>query len=155
MRLEVSVVLSTYNRGPLLEPALRSVLAQQQALTPPFELIVVDNNSTDGTRDIIQRIAAGDPRVRYVFEAPQGLSHARNAGIREARAPFIAFTDDDVRAEPDWIAALLRAFRESPEVDFVGGRVLPIWPSPPPAWLTCDHWAPLALVDHGDAAIAI
>jgi glycosyltransferase involved in cell wall biosynthesis len=90
-----------------------------------------------------------------VFEAQQGLSHARNAGIREARAPFIAFTDDDVRAEADWIAATVRAFHEHPEADVVGGRVLPIWPSAPPAWLTRDHWAPLALVDHGDAPIAI
>src|SRR3954462_3861203 len=71
MRPEISVVLSTYNRGPLLESALRSVLAQQLA-APAFELIVVDNNSTDGTRAIVDRVAAEDGRVRYVFEARQG-----------------------------------------------------------------------------------
>lgn len=154
-RPQVSVVVSTYNRGPLLEDALRSVLAQAEGTTPPFELIVVDNNSTDGTREIIERFAAADSRVRYVFEPRQGLSYARNTGIAEARAPVIAFTDDDVRAEADWVSAIVRAFEEHPEADVVGGRVLPIWPSPPPAWLTRDHWAPLALVDHGDSTIAV
>jgi glycosyltransferase involved in cell wall biosynthesis len=151
----VSVVVSTYNRGPLLERALRSVLAQREPTTPRFEMIVVDNNSTDGTREIIERFAAMDRRVRYVFEPRQGLSYARNAGIRDARAPLIAFTDDDVRAEADWIAAIIRAFDEHPDVEVVGGRVLPIWPSVPPAWLTRDHWAPLALVDHGATPIGI
>jgi glucosyl-dolichyl phosphate glucuronosyltransferase len=154
MRPEISVVLCTFNRGPLLEPALRSVLAQQRP-APAFELIVVDNHSTDGTRAIVERIAADDHRLRYVFEARQGLSHARNAGIVQARAPIVAFTDDDVRAEGDWLAAIRRAFDEYPAADVVGGRVLPMWPAPPPAWLTRDHWAPLALVDHGEHPIAI
>jgi glycosyltransferase involved in cell wall biosynthesis len=155
MRPEISVVLSTYNRGPLLESALRSVLAQQQPGAPAFELLVVDNNSTDETRAIVDRIAAEDSRVRYVFEARQGLSFARNAGIAQARGAFIAFTDDDVRADAGWLAAIARAFDEHPAADVVGGRVLPMWPSPPPAWLTRDHWAPLALVDHGERPIAI
>ena len=99
--------MCTYNRGELLENAIRSVLDQQEATTPPFEMIVVDNNSSDRTREIIERIAAVDHRVRYLFESKQGLSHARNAGIREARAPLIAFTDDDVRAEPYWLAAIV------------------------------------------------
>ena len=146
--------MSTYNRGEMLEDAIRGVLAQQDA-TPPFELIVVDNNSTDRTREIIERFADADPRVRYLFEAAQGLSHARNAGIRCARAPLIAFTDDDVRAQPQWVASIVRAFDEHPEVDMAGGRVLPLWPAPPPDWLTRDHWAPLALVDYGEAQVAI
>lgn len=147
--------MCTYNRGELLENAIRSVLDQQEATTPPFEMIVVDNNSSDRTREIIERIAAVDHRVRYLFESKQGLSHARNAGIREARAPLIAFTDDDVRAEPYWLAAIVGAFDEHPEADVVGGRVLPIWPAAPPAWLTPAHWAPLALVDYGNVPVAV
>ena len=150
---QVSVVMSTYNRGDLLEDALLSVLGQDTSSS--FELIAVDNNSTDGTRAVIERLAATDPRLRYVFEGKQGSSHGRNAGIREARAPLIAFLDDDVRAEPDWLSAILRTFREHPEADVVGGRVLPLWPSEPPAWLTRDHWSPLALLDFGDTAFAI
>jgi glycosyltransferase involved in cell wall biosynthesis len=152
---QVSIVMSTYNRGLLLDDAVRSVLAQHEPTAPPFELIVVDNNSTDGTREIVERFANLDGRVRYLFEAQQGLSYARNAGIRAARAPIIAFTDDDVRAEPDWVSAIVRAFQEHPDADFVGGRVLPVWPDAPPAWLTRDHWTPLALADYGDAPIAV
>lgn len=147
--------MCTYNRGDLLGDAITSVLAQDPARTPAFELLVVDNNSTDGTRAIVERLAADDRRLRYVHESRQGLSIARNTGVRETTAPYIAFTDDDIRAEPDWIAALVRTFEENPGADVGGGRVLPIWPVPPPAWLTRDHWAPLALLDHGDAPFAI
>jgi glycosyltransferase involved in cell wall biosynthesis len=127
----------------------------QSANAPPFELIVVDNNSTDTTREVVERFAVSDRRVRYLMESRQGLSHARNAGIREARAPLVAFTDDDVRAQPDWVATIVRAFAEHPEADVVGGRVLPLWPSAPPDWLTIDHWAPLALADYGDSSVAV
>ena len=151
----LSVVMSTFNRGELLDGAIRSVLAQDPGRTPPFELIVVDNNSTDGTRTIVDRFIRVDGRVRYLFEPRQGLSHARNAGIAAARAALVAFTDDDVRAEPDWVAAVVRAFDEYPGADAAGGRVLPIWPAEPPGWLTPDHWAPLALADHGAAPVTI
>ncbi len=151
----LSVVMSTYNRGDLLKNAIRSVLGQDEETVPPFELIVVDNNSTDHTREIVEGFARPDQRVRYLFERQQGLSYARNAGIGVARAPLIAFTDDDVRAAPDWVASIVRAFAEYPEADMVGGRVLPLWPSPPPRWLTIDHWSPLALVDHGPLAFEV
>ena len=146
--------MTTYNRGDLLGNALRSILAQHQT-TPPFELIVVDNNSTDHTRRVVEQCAAADARVRYIFEPQQGSSPGRNAGINAARSSIIAFTDDDVRVEADWIAAIARAFAEGANADVVGGRVLPIWPSPPPAWLTRDHWMPLALVDYGDQAFVV
>jgi glucosyl-dolichyl phosphate glucuronosyltransferase len=150
----VSVVMCTYNRGEMLLTAIRSVLAQE-SVTPFFELIVVDNNSTDDTRRIVEHAATADDRVRYLLETNQGLSFARNAGIRAALAPLIAFTDDDVRVDERWVSAVVRAFRQYPDADLVGGRVLPIWPATPPAWLTMAHWAPLALADHGDAPIRI
>lgn len=151
----LSVVLSTYNRGELLTDALRSVLAQEDSLTPPFELIVVDNNSADRTRDVVAQVARADGRVRYVFEPKQGVSYARNAGLLQARASLVAFTDDDVRVAPDWLAAIVRAFEERPDTDMVGGRVLPLWPTAAPEWLTRDHWAPLALADHGEVALTV
>jgi glycosyltransferase involved in cell wall biosynthesis len=152
--LQLSVVMCTYNRGELLLPAIRSVLAQD-VTTPAFELIVVDNNSSDDTRAIIERFARSDSRVQYVFEPRQGLSFARNAGIGQARALLIAFTDDDVRVDEHWVASVVRAFEEHSGADMVGGRVLPLWPAAPPHWLTTAHWAPLALEDHGDTAITI
>jgi glycosyltransferase involved in cell wall biosynthesis len=147
--------MSTFNRGELLESALRSVLAQQADVSVRFELIVVDNNSTDTTRELIERFTALDRRVRYLFESRQGLSYARNAGIAAARAPIVAFTDDDVRVARDWVSALLRAFDERPDAQMVGGRVLPLWRAEPPSWLTREHWAPLALVDHGVAPVTV
>jgi glycosyltransferase involved in cell wall biosynthesis len=147
--------MCTYNRGELLYDAVHSVLAQDDAITPPFELIVVDNNSTDGTRAIVEMVTGVDGRVHYLFEPQQGLSYARNAGIRASRAPAIAFIDDDVRAQPDWVAAIIHAFEEHAGADIVGGRVLPMWPAAPPVWLTRDHWTPLALVDYGEAPVAV
>lgn len=150
--LKVSVVLSTYNRAERLGKAIESLLDQHPAV--PYEIIVVDNNSTDGTRQVVEAIIAraGD-RVRYTFEPRQGLSYGRNTGIALAGAPIIAFTDDDIRAAPDWILQVSEAFERHPEAAYVGGRVLPQWLAPPPAWLTTAHWAPLALQDYGDDVI--
>lgn len=147
-RCDVSVVLSTYNRASRLALALEALL--QQIGAPAYEVIVVDNNSTDDTREVVSALAATDGRLRYAFEPRQGLSHGRNTGIGLARAPIIALTDDDVRVAPDWIAQLERTFREHPEIDYIGGRVLPNWLEPPPRWLTTAHWSPLALQDYGE-----
>jgi glycosyltransferase involved in cell wall biosynthesis len=144
----VSVVLSTYNRAERLPLALEALLSQVGDL--PYEIIVVDNNSSDATAAVVAEIQArSDGRLRYVFEPRQGLSYGRNAGIRLARAPIIAFSDDDVRVAPDWVQQLNRTFDEHPEVDYIGGRVLPEWLATPPRWLTQAHWAPLALQDYG------
>ena len=146
----ISVVISTYNRCDMLPRALESVLAQEDGGLC-YEVIVVDNNSTDRTRDVAESfIKGGYANLRYVFETKQGLSYARNAGIRAAQAPIIAFTDDDVRATPRWIAEIKRTFDEHPEIVYIGGKVLPLWRDEPPAWLTRDHWSPLALMDDGD-----
>lgn len=147
-RIDVSVIISTYNRCHLLPSALESVLAQEGGVR--YEVIVVDNNSTDETRKVVESfIERGTANLRYIFEGKQGLSHGWNAGIAEARAPLVAFTDDDLCVERTWVAEIKRAFDEHPEVDFVGGRVLPRFQSEPPAWLTSDHWSPLAILDHG------
>jgi GT2 family glycosyltransferase len=143
----ISAVVSTYNRADRLPLALASL--QRQTGTVPYEIIVVDNNSTDDTAAVAAGLAAADPRIRYVFEPRQGLSHGRNTGIAHARAPIIAFFDDDVRLAENWIAELDRVFAERPDIEYVGGRVLPHWIEPPPAWLTTSHWSPLAVQDYG------
>jgi GT2 family glycosyltransferase len=68
-----------------------------------------------------------------------------------ARAPLVVFTDDDVTVNDDWLAAMKAAFVAHAECGCVGGKVLPVWPCTPPAWLTERHWAPLALLDYGEA----
>lgn len=148
--LDVAVVLCTYNRAEVLPKALDSLLHQDPGAIR-YEIVLVDNNSTDATRAVVESLTArGCRHLRYVFEAKQGLAHARNAGIRSARAPIIAFTDDDVTVAPNWLATIKQTFDDHPEVDCIGGRVLPQWRPSPPPWLTREHWGPLALLDYGD-----
>ncbi|HEX5734489.1 MAG TPA: glycosyltransferase, partial [Blastocatellia bacterium] len=116
-----------------------------------YEVIVVDNNSTDSTREVVESlINKGHSNLHYVFEPKQGVSYARNSGIQRARAPIIAFADDDVVVARDWIEVIKREFDAYPNVACLGGKVLPEWKGEPPAWLTRDHWSPLALQDYGD-----
>lgn len=147
MQPEISVVVSTYNRADSLVGTVLSILTQENA--PEYELIVVDNNCTDGTAAAVRALEEKTPRLHYVFEAKQGVSYGRNAGIAAARAPIIAFTDDDVAVDKHWLASIKRAFDQHPECGCVGGKVLPMWPSPAPAWLKPRHWSPLALLDYG------
>jgi glycosyltransferase involved in cell wall biosynthesis len=150
--VDVSIVIGTYNRCELLTRALDSLLSQESGGLR-YEVIVVDNNSSDRTKDVaMARSGRGEPPLRYIFEGQQGLAHARNAGIAAARAPIVAFTDDDVRVDRRWVAEIKRAFDEHAEADCVSGPILPAWPADPPKWLTRDHWVgPLALQEHGTA----
>ncbi len=149
--LDVSVNICTYNRCGMLSEALESVLSQQLHDGGRYEVIVVDNNSTDETRQVVESfVARGHENLRYVFEGRQGLSYARNAAVSAARSPILAFTDDDVRVKPNWVATIKRILDNHPEVDCVGGKVLPHWTFAPPSWLTSEQWAPLAIVDYGD-----
>ena len=153
--MDVSVVISTYNGAARLPGALESVL-RQDLDGVSYEVIVVDNNSNDGTRALIESsIGREGGRLRYIFEPRQGVSYGRNAGIAAASAPIIAFFDDDVRVARDWIRTLKQALDEHPDVDFVGGKVLPEWQAPPAAWLTDEHWSPLALVDYGPEPLRV
>src|SRR5687768_11694504 len=126
---DISVVISTYNRCEMLGMALERLLAQQSQGVS-YEVIVVDNNSTDRTREVVESfVNGGHPNLRYVFEPKQGVSYGRNTGIACSSAEIIAFTDDDVRVGQGWINNMKRAFDEYPEVDFVGGPILPEWKS--------------------------
>jgi glycosyltransferase involved in cell wall biosynthesis len=149
MRPLISVVISTYNRQDSLRHAIESILAQKRA--PEYELIVVDNRSTDKTALLIEEYTACSPRVRYVYEACQGVSYGRNTGIAQAAADIIAFTDDDIIVAENWLSAIHATFEEQPQFGCVGGKVLPRWPEAPPSWITKRHWGPLALLDYGEA----
>jgi GT2 family glycosyltransferase len=152
--IDCSVVIPTFNRADQLREALDGLRAQQcDGLR--FEVIAVDNGSTDSTRAMIESYGS-DLRITYVLEAERGPSAGRNAGIARATGRIVAFMDDDVRVEPGWIAAIVTALDAEPEVDAIAGRILPRWPSAPPSWLTGDHWVgPLALQDYGDRRFVI
>lgn len=151
--MDISVIISTYNRCDLLGRAISSILAQEPG-TPDFELIVVDNNSTDSTRSVVESFLTKDPRVQYVFEKRQGLSFGRNAGLSAAQGKLIIYTDDDVIVTPNWVRNFYQAFLCHPDADFLGGKVLPIWETEPEPWL--DALAPpLALQDMGDKPVKV
>lgn len=130
----ITVAVCTHNRAARLGETLEHLL--QMELPPPldWELLVVDNASTDETPSVVERFATRtDGRVRYVSEPRQGLSRARNAAVGAARGGIIAFTDDDVIPEPDWLAKLAETFRDY-ECAGVGGRVAQRWDFEPPDW---------------------
>jgi glucosyl-dolichyl phosphate glucuronosyltransferase len=150
---DVSVVISTYNRCGQLGGALDALLAQDPGVA--YEVIVVDNNSTDHTRDVVAARLDRSPHLKYVFEPRQGLPHARNTGVLSSQAPLVAFTDDDVRVGPEWVGTIKRAFDDNPDVDMIGGRVRPLWPGRIPGWVTPSQLGPFALGERGDAPIRV
>ena len=134
---EISVIVCTYNRHELLGRCIEGIAAQSADPTR-FELIVVDNNSTDATPGVVEGFASRMPNVKYAFEAMQGLSRARNRGIEEAAAPAVIFLDDDGIPYPDWAEKFMEAFERFPEAAIIGGESEPIFESERPAWLDDD-----------------
>lgn len=132
---DVTVVLCTYNRCRDLANALESIAKSEMADSITWEILIVDNNSTDQTRDVVHGFCDRYPqRVRYVFEPKQGLSYARNAGIEHSRGNVLAFTDDDVTVQSKWLQNLTAALSKRDWAG-VGGRTLPAQEFSPPPWL--------------------
>lgn len=151
--MDVSVVLCTYNRGELLANALES-LHKQKTSNISYEILVVDNNSTDHTKELVQRFVHKNSHFRYIFEPKQGLSHARNAGIAAAQADLIVFTDDDIEFSDTWVQQNFETGQRFPDADYFGGKVLPIWPGPVPSW-TRHSTNPFALQDWGEKPVTM
>lgn len=131
----LSVVICTYNRATILADTLASFAKLDEARDDRIELIVVDNNSTDTTAMIASDASSAIPGLRYIHEPKQGLSHARNRGIRESRGNIIAFADDDVLFGDNWAHAILDAFERVPEASALGGKSTPLFDGPPPEWM--------------------
>ena len=142
----ISVAICTYNRAASLARVLESLIELGHTdENPNWELIVVDNNSADGTRAVVDGFSAALP-VRYVFEPEQGLSAARNRALREFRGDVLLFTDDDVVVDAQWLAAYAAAVMAYPQAGYFGGRVVPFYPDGRPSWLR-DESEQLALID--------
>jgi glycosyltransferase involved in cell wall biosynthesis len=134
-RMNVTVILCTYNRCQVLAKALDSVGASMLPDSVDWEILVVDNNSSDQTRDVVEDFCRRHPgRFRYVFEPQPGKSFALNTGIREAWGDVLAFTDDDVTVEPTWLQNLVAPLRDGGWAG-VGGRTVLAEPFSPPRWL--------------------
>jgi len=128
-----SVVVPTYNRARMLVTTLESLLAQEGGL--PYEIIVVDNNSSDDTRGVVQSFERRAPgRLRYLPEATQGVSSARNAGIGAAQGEIIAFTEDDAIPDSNWLRSIAKVYQTHSDAWCVGGKIVLRLPE------ACPHW---------------
>lgn len=142
--MEASIIVCTYNRAESLRETIGALRAQRCSPALSWEVIIVDNNSSDHTRKLVEEARSDWPLLRYEFEGEQGLSHARNRGIAVASGTVLLFTDDDVLPEPDWLETTL-AGMDKYQADACGGYIAPIWETPPPAWLTERFYGFLAV----------
>ncbi|MEW5965697.1 MAG: glycosyltransferase [Pseudomonadota bacterium] len=142
--MDASIVVCTYNRAESLKDTLAALARLEAPPERTWEVVVVDNNSRDHTKQVVEAARQHWPRLRYAFEPAQGLSHARNRGIAEAAGEVILFTDDDVLPEPDWLETTLAGL-EKFGADACGGYIAPIWETPPPDWLTERFYGFLAV----------
>jgi len=145
----VTIAICTWNRADLLEQTLVGMRKLRIPENVEWELLVVNNNCTDHTQDIIARHEGSLP-LRYVVEERQGQSHARNRAIREARGEFLVWTDDDVLVSEDWLEAYINAARDNPQASFFGGTILPWYENDPPKWLrrNIKHFGKALCVRH-------
>ena len=130
----VSVIIPTFNRSDMLRQAVTAA-CKQTLPRDQYEIIVVDNASTDDTRDVVGKLRSStQTSITYVHESRPGLHWARHAGASAAQGKILAFIDDDCLPEPDWLASLSQAYDEF-QPDAAGGKILIRWDSPPPTWV--------------------
>ena len=143
--MKISVILCTYNRCEDLRIALGSVAASNLPNSVDWDVIIVDNNSADRTRDVAQEFCGRFPgRFKYLFESRQGKSYALNSGIKEASGEILAFMDDDVTVDPQWLQNLTSGLDDDNWAG-AGGKIVLQWPSPLPKWVTTSG----SLARHG------
>jgi len=133
--MNITVILCTYNRCQILARTLESITASTFSSAQEWGVLVVDNNSSDRTRESAEDFCRRNPgRFRYLFEPQPGKSNALNAGVREARGDVLVFTDDDVMFEPTWLQNLTASLHSN-EWAGAGGRTVLQWPASVPHWL--------------------
>ena len=134
MRLDI--VIPTFNRSALLRECVESVLRSTSSVD--WRVTVVDNNSSDDTKRVVQSSAAGTGRLRYLFEKKVGKCNALNRAITTSDCDVIGMIDDDEQIHPDWIDTAAQ-WLDKPEVDFIGGPYLGLWRTEKPAWMPAGY----------------
>jgi glycosyltransferase involved in cell wall biosynthesis len=153
----VTIGICTWNRSDLLQRTLEEMTHLRVPSGLAWEILVVNNNCTDDTDQVIQAFTERLP-VRRLFESTPGKSHAANRLVAEARGEYIIWTDDDVLVYADWLTGYLDAFARWPEATVFGGPIEPWFVAPVPPWL--QRTFPLvanayAALDHGPEAIPL
>ncbi|MBD2185382.1 glycosyltransferase family 2 protein [Aerosakkonema funiforme] len=146
----ISAIICTHNRDSYLGAAIDSLLAQDFA---DFEIVVVDNASSDRTRAVVESRSG----VKYIYEPVTGLSVARNTGAHAASGQILAYLDDDAVASSHWLSVLYAAYRDNEKLAIAGGKVTLIWPEgyTPPPWLSEGLAGNLGAYDLGDNVVYI
>jgi glucosyl-dolichyl phosphate glucuronosyltransferase len=132
---DASIIVPTRNRAAMLRHTVQS-LVRQNFDPHRFEILIVDNGSTDATRAVSEGLVARSDgiSIRYLHEPEPGLLSGRHRGLREADGDILIFVDDDIEAAPDWLAAIMAGFAD-PNIHLIGGPSLPAFEKPPPAWI--------------------
>lgn len=146
--MDVSILICTWNRAALLEQTIESIFAMDIPTNVIWEIVVVDNNCTDNTSEVVKKFFAR-PNFRYVFEPTAGQSFARNTAIASSIGKIILWTDDDVQVEKDWLNQML-ACHNTLHADVVFGKVKPLWEKKKPNWYSQDFDGRFAILDLGD-----
>ena len=136
----ITLAICTFNRCRSLAGTLGYLASQSSVDWSGIEVIVVDNNCTDGTAAVVEEAGSRLP-IRRVVETAQGLSHARNRAIAEARGDWVIFVDDDVILERSWLSAYHRGLLDFNDAGFAGGRVVPEWHGMCPRWFQGEQLA--------------
>lgn len=134
----LTAIICTYNRAKYIGPLLESIAANNLA-KEEYEILLVDNNCTDNTREICEAFvnAHKDVAFRYVVETEQGLSAARNKGIKEAKGDIIVYIDDDALVDTWYLRTIVEYMSDHPEISAVGGPIIPSYEdTEEPKWMT-------------------
>lgn len=149
MSILISIVIPTYNRAKYLTKAIQS-LVDQNMPKDIYEIIVVDNCSTDPTKEVVKQFSSMG-NIVYIYEPTLGAPRARNTGWYNARGKYVAYLDDDAIAYPTWLDKIVEVFETvTPRPGCVGGRVEPIWEASRPIWLSDSLLHGLAIINWSD-----
>lgn len=134
-KIIISAVVCSHNRIALTVKAIESLINQtfDKAL---YEIIAIDNASTDKTADVLKEKFSKVSNFRYVYEPKVGISEARNRGLSEVKSKYIAYIDDDSVASSDWLSRIVNLFEDNENIACVGGKIDLDWKTPPPSWLS-------------------
>ena len=154
-RMDASIVIATYNRAVSLKRTLTSLERMEVSPEITWEVIVVDNNSKDGTKRAVEDFNEDSKlKVKYIFEKEQGKSYALNSGSKAANGEFLVYTDDDIVVHPNWLTNIVTALR-STHAACVGGKIHLDWEMPRPPWLNANLLGHLGYLDLGEEPIEL
>src|SRR5689334_14945335 len=131
----ITVGICTFNRAEKLRRTLDSLVAMRVPSDLAWEIVIVNNNSTDYTDDVISEYVRRLP-VRCELEPRHGKSNALNRAIDVAKGDYIVWIDDDVLVDAGWLTAYVEAFRRWPDAAIFGGRIIPRYEAPIAKWVT-------------------